>query len=280
MTKCDLSPYSGATWDWHVSRSGIGDACRNAAIVRTIRRGGQQNLVLCDGKYDFGVAVLRNFVFVDAVVRCGSAKQHGLQQIVTIVDAHNASNKLCLGGASTQECVVNYWSWYSYRTSLLQLSKTDLRCNECKLQVPCKYVVMQPSSYDHVKRRIVIPQRIVTCLHTAAMPVVVIGGRKDAQRHRLNANVLDLRGKTTIPEAMWLVANSVGVLGTQSWAVLLATMCGLPSLCYCSDAFVQNQQVALRHSWPNMRCITQAMSCDSVQMAVDLFVSAVTRTDI
>lgn len=60
-------------------------------------------------------------------------------------------------------------------------------------------------------------------------PAVLIGSAEDRSTP-WPGPATDLRGKLTVAESLWVVANAADCFGCESWPALLAGLCGRPAL--------------------------------------------------
>lgn len=85
---------------------------------------------------------------------------------------------------------------------------------------PGPYTAVQPASGWYKDHRI--------APRPTAHPAVLVGSAEDARAPWPGAAV-DLRGRLSVAESLWVVANAADCLGCESWPALLAALCGRPA---------------------------------------------------
>jgi hypothetical protein len=150
----------------------------------------------------FGAQVCRNFNFLDKVITIDTRRFYAL------VREHP---DLCSFSRVIPDRIAH-------------LEKTDLRYQDCPYALK-DFTACQPVTSYH--RRAALHQKLVP--HDA----VLFGSDHDIPHFKAEAR-LDLRGKLTVPEAMWTVANCNYAVTIDSWVLVLACSLQIPCTAYCS----------------------------------------------
>ena len=242
--------FCGDEWEWHISRTSIGDVVRGAAFIKRDSMEGKRHLVLCEDRFTSGIRANENFTFVDKVLDVPrTVLLHGLAKLV-------GKCRPFLSAAVVEQqaaYMFRHWSLRCDNVTALQLSKSDFRCRTVDVPLPARYVVLHPCT-SHVKaksRR--VPTGTYATMQRGGLPIVILGSNKDRRYYKLAMpGAIDVRGKTTIGEAIWIVANSDGVVAAETWSPLLAAQLGIPSVIGCCSAYVRNYEPFIKSNWPSM----------------------------
>jgi len=209
----------------HFSAKGVGDAVRIASIIKKRIDPAKKQVVVMKDQPDLGVRVIRNLTFIDQVIPV--PVQYYKPMVIDYLKRNYQK-------AWEPMYIVNPDNIH------FRLDVSDLKAG-CKAAIPGRYIVVQPASTLYKNWSIPFQKNL-------ELPTILIGSEKD-RAIKANGDI-DLRGKLSIEEAIWVVAHCQRVVGVESWCAITACTFGKPATMYCNLDSLNRYGPEWRKAWP------------------------------
>lgn len=203
---------------WYVG-VGFGDALRCASVILQKTDPEFPNICFVENYQPAGVDVLNNLTFIYHVIPC----------------------ERDMWEKFPQECLRPLTEVAPYG-SPLTLDKETFKVKSIPYDLPECFTVVQPSSSLYKN------QSISPC--DTQFPCVLVGSEQD--KHLEWPSVLDLRGKLTVAESMWVVAMSENFIGVESWCATLGAMLGKHGIMYAYGNSIEVYGSRWKEAWPTI----------------------------
>jgi hypothetical protein len=138
-----------------------------------------------------------------------------------------------------KECPKNTRFCMSIQNHIFKLKRSDLKIQTCKYDLK-DFIAVQPSTTLFKKLSLPVEAVPDNC--------VLFGSEED--KKYFPSMGLDLRGKLTVPEAMYLVSQCKFAIGIESWLVSLAGCFSIPSTMYCVSLSIHGEK--WKRGWPTV----------------------------